>query len=168
MADLITSGLAPSFIVFKLIDLNSTIEHHTLLNSEIPFSLIALTALIIPIFAAIRLSNFNLDKNQETEFIGLPTPMVAAFIASLPFVDLFTYDVFSLCLISIILSLLMVSKLKLFSIKINFQEKKLTQLNIIRLIMLISSLILFLFFNLAAIPFIVVLYITLSIINNIL
>ena len=40
MADLITSGLAPSFILFKLIDLNSTTEHHALLNSEIPFSLI--------------------------------------------------------------------------------------------------------------------------------
>jgi len=168
MADLITSGLAPSFIVFKLIDFKSTIGNYTLLNSEIPFSLIALTALIIPIFAAIRLSNFNIDKNQKTEFIGLPAPMAALFIASLPFVDLFTYDVFSLCLISIILSLLMVSKLKLFSIKINFQEKKLTQLNIIRLVMLIAALILFLLFNLAAIPFIVVLYITLSIINNIL
>ena len=154
--------------MFKLIDLNSTTEHHALLNSEIPFSLIALTALTIPIFAAIRLSNFNIDKNQKTEFIGLPAPMAAIFIASLPFVDLFTYDVFSLCLISILLSLLMVSKLKLFSIKINFQEKKLTQLNTIRLVMLIAALILFFLFNLAAIPFIVVLYITLSIINNIL
>jgi CDP-diacylglycerol--serine O-phosphatidyltransferase len=173
MADLITSGLAPAIILFKLISNQSNIENNFILDTEIPFPTISLIALIIPIFAAIRLSKFNIDNNQKDSFIGLPTPIPAIIIASIPLIKLDAYNPIYdnttfLCFIAIVLALMMISKLKLFSIKINFQEKKLTQLNIIRLIMLISSLILFLFFNLAAIPFIVVLYITLSIINNIL
>ena len=167
MADLITSGLAPSFIIFKLININE-INHQT---EEFPFPIISLIAFLIAIFAALRLANFNIDKTQKDIFKGLPTPMTAIFIASLPLIksSIFSsiYNTYSLCIISILLSILMVSKINLFSIKLNFKENISSQLNAIRLCMLISSLILLFFFNLAAIPFIVVLYIILSIINNI-
>ena len=167
MADLITSGLAPSFIIFKLININE-INYQT---EEFPFAIISLIAFLIAIFAALRLANFNIDKTQKDIFKGLPTPMTAIFIASLPLIksSIFSsiYNTYSLCIISILLSILMVSKINLFSIKLNFKENISSQLNAIRLCMLISSLILLFFFNLAAIPFIVVLYIILSIINNI-
>ena len=165
MADLITSGLAPSFILFKLFCLKTTFNNLSIFSIEFPFPLIALTALIVPIFAAIRLSSFNIDQNQKNQFIGLPTPMTAIFIASLPFIN-FEYNFYYLCITAILLSLLMVSKIKLFSIKINPDGDMQTKLNIFRIIMLVSSLILLFIYSLAAIPFIVVLYIILSIINN--
>ena len=173
LADLVTSGLAPSFILFKLLNANNTTQFFGELSFEIPFSSISLIAFLIPIFAALRLANFNIDKNQKNSFIGLPTPMTAIFIASIPLIKSeFFNSIYSntstLCIISVVLSILMISKLNLFSIKVNFQENLSSQLNMMRLFMLISSLILLFFFNLAAIPFIVVLYIILSIINNLL
>ena len=173
LADLVTSGLAPSFILFKLLNANNTTQFFVEFSFENPFSSISLIAFLIPIFAALRLANFNIDKNQKNSFIGLPTPMTAIFIASIPLIKSeFFNSIYSntstLCIISVVLSILMISKLNLFSIKVNFQENLSSQLNIMRLFMLISSLILLFFFNLAAIPFIVVLYIILSIINNLL
>jgi len=173
LADLVTSGLAPSFILFKLLNANNTTQLFGAFSFEIPFSNISLIAFLIPIFAALRLANFNIDKNQKNSFIGLPTPMTAIFIASIPLIKSeFFNSIYSntstLCIISVVLSILMISKLNLFSIKVNFQENLSSQLNMMRLFMLISSLILLFFFNLAAIPFIVVLYIILSIINNLL
>ena len=173
LADLVTSGLAPSFILFKLLNANNTTQFFVEFSFEIPFSSISLIAFLIPIFAALRLANFNIDKNQKNSFIGLPTPMTAIFIASIPlikseFFNSIYSNTYTLCIISVVLSVLMISKLNLFSIKVNFQENLSSQLNMMRLFMLISSLILLFFFNLAAIPFIVVLYIILSIINNLL
>ena len=173
LADLITSGLAPSFILFKLINASNATQLFGEFPFQTPFSSISLIAFLIPIFAALRLANFNIDKNQKDSFIGLPTPMTAIFIASIPLIksEIFNSifsNTYSLCIISLVLSILMISKLNLFSIKVNFQENISSQLNIIRLFMLISSLILLFFFNLAAIPFIVVLYLILSIINNLL
>jgi CDP-diacylglycerol--serine O-phosphatidyltransferase len=173
LADLVTSGLAPSFILFKLLNANNTTQLFGEFSFEILFSSVSLIAFLIPIFAALRLANFNIDKNQKNSFIGLPTPMTAIFIASIPLIKSeFFNSIYSntstLCIISVVLSILMISKLNLFSIKVNFQENLSSQLNMMRLFMLISSLILLFFFNLAAIPFIVVLYIILSIINNLL
>jgi CDP-diacylglycerol--serine O-phosphatidyltransferase len=173
LADLVTSGLAPSFILFKLLNANNTTQLFGEFSFDTPFSSISLIAFLIPIFAALRLANFNIDKNQKNSFIGLPTPMTAIFIASIPlikseFFNSIYGNTSTLCIISVVLSILMISKLNLFSIKVNFQENLSSQLNMMRLFMLISSLILLFFFNLAAIPFIVVLYVILSIINNLL
>ncbi|MBT7896417.1 MAG: CDP-diacylglycerol--serine O-phosphatidyltransferase [Flavobacteriales bacterium] len=169
MADLITSAVAPSIILFQLFCNN--IPNHFIFNIYLPFPPIALTALIIPLFAAIRLSKFNININQKDSFIGLPTPMLALFIAAIPFIkelneNTIYNNVIFLCIISISLSLLMVSKIKMFSLKIQFQKKQIHKLNIIRLVLAGTSLLLLLLFNFAAIPFIVALYITLSIINT--
>ena len=45
MADLITSGIAPSFILFKLININE--PNLTVFNLELPFSTISLIAFLI-------------------------------------------------------------------------------------------------------------------------
>ena len=164
MADLITSGLAPAIILFHLIKNQSQIQYPDMVP-------LAFLALIIPVFSAIRLSNFNIDLSQKNSFIGLPTPMLAIFIAAIPLINLQLFPIYSniifLCGISIILSFLLVSKINLFSLKVNLKKISIDKLNILRVILLSSSIILFLLFNFAAIPFIVILYIILSLINNI-
>ena len=164
MADLITSGLAPAIILFHLIKNQSQIQY----PDTVP---LAFLALIIPVFSAIRLSNFNIDLSQKNSFIGLPTPMLAIFIAAIPLINLQLFPIYSniifLCGISIVLSFLLVSKINLFSLKVNLKKISIDKLNILRVILLSSSIILFLLFNFAAIPFIVILYIILSLINNI-
>ena len=164
MADLITSGLAPAIILFHLIKNQSQIQYPDLVP-------LAFLALIIPVFSAIRLSNFNIDLSQKNSFIGLPTPMLAIFIAAIPLINLQLFPIYSniifLCGISIVLSFLLVSKINLFSLKVNLKKISIDKLNILRVILLSSSIILFLLFNFAAIPFIVILHIILSLINNI-
>ena len=164
MADLITSGLAPAIILFHLIKNQSQIQYPDMVP-------LAFLALIIPVFSAIRLSNFNIDLSQKNSFIGLPTPMLAIFIAAIPLINLQLFPIYSniifLCGISIILSFLLVSKINLFSLKVNLKKISIDKLNILRVILLSSSIILFLLFNFAAIPFIVILYIILSLTNNI-
>ena len=160
MADMVTFGVAPGMIMFQMIKLSNIDEN----------SYIAYIGFIITLFSAIRLSKFNIDTKQTSSFIGLPTPAAAIFIASLPIISkyyniLFTDSKFFIG-ISIILSLLLVANLPLFSLKIKKGENWKNKEDIIRIIFLISCLILLFIFEYAAIPFIVILYIFLSILNN--
>ena len=166
MADLITFGLAPGIIIYKLILLQPyfingwSYDHYILLSY---------TSFLIPIFSAIRLAKFNIDSKQPSSFVGLPTPVSAIFIASLPILSYFYGTELKLELIlavTLILSLLLVAELPLFSLKISKEENLKSQLNIIRIIFLISCVILLFVFEFAVIPFIVILYIFLSILNN--
>lgn len=157
-ADMVTFGIAPGVLMYQLID-NQTLD--TIELSYIAF--------LIPIFSSIRLSKFNIDNRQTTSFIGLPTPAAAIFIASLPIIIQKYNTEFSLnilIIITISLSLLLIAELPLFSLKIKKNEKLKSPENIIRIIFLFSSIILLFVFNYAAIPFIVILYIILSILNN--
>ena len=158
MADMVTFGVAPGIIIYKLIS-----------ESNNHYEFLVYAAFILPIFSSIRLAKFNIDSRQTSSFIGLPVPAAAIFIASLPILVINYETKFSIDLLigtTIILSLLLVSELPLFSLKISKGEALKSQLNIIRIIFLISSLILLFVLEFAAIPFIVILYIFLSIINN--
>ncbi len=164
MADMVTFGVAPGILMYQLIAITN--ENPLEISHELTISLIAF---LIPIFSAIRLAKFNIDTRQISSFIGLPTPAAAIFIASLPIIGANYYTNFSLELLivsTVILSLLLVAELPLFSLKISKGETLKNQLNIIRIAFLISSVILLFILKFAAIPFIVILYIFLSIINN--
>jgi len=161
MADMVTFGVAPGMIMFQMIKLSNIDEN----------SYIAYIGFIITIFSAIRLAKFNIDTKQISSFIGLPTPAAAIFIASLPIISKYNItiqfnDSKFLIITSIILSLLLVAKLPLFSLKIKKGENWKNKENIIRIIFLISCVILLFVFEFAAIPFVVILYIFLSILNN--
>ena len=166
-ADLITFGLAPGIIMYHLILLQP-------FNYPYYFGFffeISYIAFLIPIFSSIRLAKFNIDNRQTSSFIGLPTPASAIFIASLPIIINNYNTEFSIELllaITVTLSLLLVSELPLFSLKIKSKDQIKSSKNIIRLLFLIKSIILLFIFHVAAIPFIVILYIFLSILNNLL
>ena len=164
IADMVTFGVAPGILMYQLIAMTN--ENQLGISHELTISLIAF---LIPIFSAIRLAKFNIDTRQISSFIGLPTPAAAIFIASLPIIGANYYTNFSLELLivsTVILSILLVAELPLFSLKISKGETLKNQLNIIRIAFLISSVILLFILKFAAIPFIVILYIFLSIINN--
>ena len=165
MADMVTFGVAPGLILFHLI--LGEIDTTGLSYNKV-FS-IASIGFLIPIFSAIRLAKFNIDTRQTTSFIGLPTPAAAIFIASFPIIGA-NYGIWLstelLIGTTVILSLLLVAEIPLFSLKISKGENLKSQLNIIRILFLISSVILLFVLQFASIPFIVILYIFLSIINN--
>ena len=144
-------------------------EDATVYGLDIPVSL----ALLIPIFSAYRLAKFNIDTRQTISFIGLPTPAVAIFVASLPLIAKYQQlpifdDYIFLIVVSIILPLLLVVEIPLFSLKFSKAERISSRLNIFRISLILAALILFFVFQFAAIPFIVILHLILSLLNNIL
>jgi CDP-diacylglycerol--serine O-phosphatidyltransferase len=85
LADLISFGLAPSAIVFQMLKKALDLKSFSL-NLPTLDLLILSSAALIAIFSAWRLAKFNIDTRQSESFIGMPTPAVAIFIASLPIV----------------------------------------------------------------------------------
>jgi len=145
-------------------------------------------AFLIPAFSAIRLAKFNNDTRQAQSFIGLPTPANAIFICSLPlfvkfdgindmvagsylpagenqsnFLSAVIENPFALCLMSGVLSLLLVAPIPLFALKFkNFKWKG----NEIRYSFLLCTVLLISFFQFVGIPLVIISYILFSLINN--
>lgn len=158
LADMVTFGFLPGMIMLKLI-YNGPAE-----GALFQISLIALA---IPLFSALRLAKFNVDTRQSDQFIGVPTPANALFIASLPFIrqnsDEFTNWLFQtpvLAVLTLVLSFLLVSPLPLLALK--FKDYK-WQGNQFRFMLIIGSVAaIAIARGWLAVPFIFVLYILLS------
>jgi CDP-diacylglycerol--serine O-phosphatidyltransferase len=161
LADMVTFGVLPSFIVYHLImesvpDLNGVWKCYL--------------AFVIAVFSALRLAKFNIDERQTLGFIGLPTPANALLIASIP-VILRQHEDWApvilqtnyLIVFSFVMSFLLVMEVPLFALKFKgFGWKG----NEIKYIFIIASALLLILLNFAAVPLIVVLYILLSLVNN--
>ncbi len=154
LADVISFGAAPGFIVLQLVRKDTQIPEY--------YSFIAF---IIPALSALRLAKFSVDERQHDIFLGLPTPANALLIASFPLIlghytDQSTIQfIFSsayiLLPLSVLLSILLVTEIPLMALKFrNFSWKD----NQIKYLLIISSLVLIAFFKCLAVPFIFLLY----------
>ncbi len=169
LADLISFGVAPAFILHQM--LSSAGGGGVTLASSFPgisFFLLLSPALLVA-GAALRLARFNIDPGQETSFSGLPTPAAGLFFASLPLVDSRGLagwqppldNMGFLAALSLLFTLLMVSRLPLFSLKLKERSPR----TVIPAVILVSlSIILFLLFFLRALSLIIILYIFIALI----
>lgn len=151
LADVVSFGVLPALFMYKLIAFESPVPY-------LPY-----VALLIAICSAIRLAVFNIDVTQSESFKGLPTPANALFITALPFLHHQAFDPLHspivLTLITLIFSLLLVSRIDLFALKFeNFSWKE----NKIRFTFLVLSVLLLAVLQFAALPLIIILYIALS------
>lgn len=170
LADIVSFGLVPGFIMMKLIQSSFGVTSvNTGFTTVIPY-----IALLIPAFSALRLAKFNTDSRQIERFIGLPTPANAILIASLPLIliqnsTLAGIDIaifqsmvnngWFLISLTLLLSYLLIAEIMLMSLKFSEVNK---QKNQVRYIFIGTSLILILFLFFAAIPFILLLYVFMS------
>lgn len=144
------------------------------LHSYFPFM-----ALIITVFSMFRLAKFNLDTRQSESFIGVPTPANTIFFCMFPLilaqdfaegsfqfqVREFIMQVWVLIPIIVIMSISLISEIPLFSLKFkHFKWKG----NEIRFIFLITCSLLIPLTRFWSMGIIVLLYLILSIIENIL
>lgn len=76
LADVVTSGVAPAFIVYTILDDGIGISFRAAGAGDYSQLMlyIPLIALLIPIFTAFRLAKFNIDEEQAHSFKGLPAP----------------------------------------------------------------------------------------------
>lgn len=165
LSDIVSFGMAPAFIIGLMI-LNSAKESIESSNFFYIYQALPFTAVLIPIFSALRLAKFNIDESQSDSFRGLPTPASGLFLASLPFLaGLFPELINPWILIGVIIvfCFLLVSPLRMFALKFKtFAWKE----NMLRYFFLGISLLLLIFLQYTAVPLIIIFYILLSIINK--
>lgn len=172
LADVITSGLVPGIVMVQM--LLKSLNHELIIkqfdNDQPPY--IALFGFVITLASAYRLANFNIDKRQTVNFVGLPTPANALLILSLPLMHIYpeyqyiSYVVenpYVLLLVTILSAYLLNANVELFSLK--FKNFKFSD-NKLKFSFLIASAILLVIFKIGAVPMIIVLYLVLSTINN--
>lgn len=82
LADVVSFGVAPSMILFKLLWLTYMSEPEAM---DVHMILVT-PAFLVAAFAALRLARFNISTDQKTGFNGMPTPAVGLFIASFPLI----------------------------------------------------------------------------------
>ncbi|MGB6268982.1 MAG: CDP-alcohol phosphatidyltransferase family protein [Olleya sp.] len=181
LADMVTSGLVPGIIMFKLLELASNNKAFASINdwSEtmhwvgLKFNPLPFLALFITLASAYRLARFNIDEDQQSYFKGLPTPANALLILSLPLIlefqnnDLINATILNkwfLIGLTLVSCYLLNSPIKLFALKFKDWTFK---SNAVRYIFIILSVVLLIVLHFAAIPIIIVLYILLSLFNNI-
>lgn len=119
LADVVSFGVAPAVALFAV--LSSTTQSIGMPMGDI----IPYIAFLIPAFSAYRLAKFNIDDRQSTSFLGLPTPANGLFWISYTYGStqiLNTSESTLFVIVSIVLvlllSMLMVSELPMFSLKL--------------------------------------------------
>lgn len=158
LADLVSFGVVPALLMLKLI--SGTTE-----TSWLPYM-----ALPIAAFSGLRLAKFNNDIRQSDTFYGLPTPANALFVNTLPFLsatDLFAKyiaDPFVLGTVCVVSSVLLISDIRLLALKFKSYGWKDNYIKYLLVIICLASLATF---KLIAIPFLIVLYLLVSIFVNI-
>lgn len=180
LADLVTSGVVPGVIMFKLIsdslgtsNFNYAVDWSSCVFSTIvEMPLLPLIGLLIALASAYRLAKFNLDEDQQTYFKGLPVPANTLVIMALPLIleyqnsdvmNSIILNTWFLVGVTLVSSYLLNSNIKLFALKFkNWGFKE----NAVRYIFLILSVVLLVVLQFAAIPLIIAMYIILSILDR--
>ncbi len=167
MADLITFGVAPGLILFRLMHP----QFLSFYGNNFFETLLKSTPALIPLFSALRLAKFNIDPRQSDSFIGLPTPANAIFICSLPLIQFQNLWNFAtviqsnwfIPIVCIVNSILLIVELPLFSLKVKHFGWKGNEL---RFLFILASGILLILFQYMGLAMAILFYILLSILDH--
>ncbi|MFW0737241.1 MULTISPECIES: CDP-alcohol phosphatidyltransferase family protein [unclassified Flavobacterium] len=167
LADMVTSGVVPGYVMYTMF-LKSANPHEVIGSVFIPF-----LGFIVTLGSCYRLANFNIDTRQTDSFIGLPTPANALFILSLPMVlkfsdSLLVFEILTnhwvLLGITLCSAYILNAEIPLFALKV----KKFTlKDNGLQIVFLLIAVVLLLLLHYIAIPLIIIIYVLLSVVNNV-
>lgn len=165
LSDVVSFGVAPGVILYQLLRLSFAKEENGL-DTSIVF---LLPAFMVSCSAAYRLAKFNIDQSQAYNFRGVPTPAVGLLVASFPLIIHFNADRFGIGSIFInkwflygviiVLSVLMLSNLRMMGLK--FTDYKLSN-NIPKIILALVTIVSAILLHWIAVPVIFLFYILLS------
>lgn len=195
LADMVTFGVVPGVVMFHLIGQACDDGHLGTWGLNI-FDMynypIAYVAFLIPLFSALRLAKFNNDTRQSESFIGVPTPANSILICSFALIQVdilrraLIYspertstnlsplerafmsgleNEWILAAIVVVMSILLIAELPLFALKFKSFKWKGNQ---IRYSFLAACVVMLVLLKYIALPLIILLYILLSIVNNVL
>ena len=164
LADMITSGLVPGFVLFKLLD-NSLIQTGF---TEGFFSWIPYLGFIVTAATGYRLAVFNIKGKESSDFIGLAAPANALMIVSWPIMienSKFTSIVYLfqnpiILLVFVVVDIFLLNgTFKLFSFKLSDWS---IQKNIFRYLFILISVLLLVVLTYEALTLIIMMYFILS------
>ena len=154
LADVITFGLVPGMIAFRLLEPLAEVWEY------MPY-----LGFLITLFSTYRLGKFNIDERQTTSFIGLATPANAIFWLGLAYGYqslLSAVSPWFILVAVVVSSYLLVCELPMFSFKFhNFGWAE----NRIRYMFIIGAIVLAVVFFRQSLPLIILWYILLSVVG---
>ena len=136
LSDMISFGVLPSLMMYSLV------------NQMNPGSWLRFAPLAVAVFSGLRLAKFNVDERQTESFIGLATPSCAILCGSLAYyvtkcpqstLAAWAGLKWSIPVISVILSALLVSEIPMFSFKFGGKKASDSKMKTKRIAMLIAS-----------------------------
>jgi CDP-diacylglycerol--serine O-phosphatidyltransferase len=150
LADMVSFGTVPAIVMWRMLGV----------SQQLPFEELALLGFVIAPMSALRLAKFNIDERQTTEFIGLPTPANALLVTSLSW---FEMSWWGLCILTLVVSWLLVSEIPMFSLKFkgfSFGNNKLKYLFLSFVVIVVA------FFGIRSVALVLVVYILISVFRN--
>jgi CDP-diacylglycerol--serine O-phosphatidyltransferase len=169
LADVVSFGVVPGLIIYTILSKSMNLEASGILSFKY-LLVIAVTA-FFPVCAALRLAKFNIDTTQSDTFRGVPTPAAALAVVTIilskhysdpSLITSFLSSPVSVILFSLIISILMVTRIPLLSLK--FHDFGLKG-NEGRFLLIAVCLLLFILFRFGGIPWIIPAYIAISLIS---
>jgi CDP-diacylglycerol--serine O-phosphatidyltransferase len=175
LADMVTSGVVPGLVMYKMLgDIQENQSQYNLTEDTYYMGVVPYLGFLITLASCFRLAKFNIDTRQTDSFIGLPTPANALLIMSIPMIQFhsefewlvdFLSNPYVLVGVTVLSSYLLNAEIPLFSLKVkSFSWEKYKM----QVVFLILSLILIVLLEFIAIPIIILLYVILSVVNNML
>uniref|UniRef100_UPI00404A1F92 CDP-alcohol phosphatidyltransferase family protein n=1 Tax=Flavobacterium sp. TaxID=239 RepID=UPI00404A1F92 len=169
LADMVTSGVVPGLMMFKLLEnIQNNQEIYNVTADTFYMGMVPYFGFLITLASCYRLANFNIDTRQTDSFIGLPTPANTLLIMSIPMIQYFG-DVewvtvlldnpYALMVLTFLSAFLLNAEIPLFSLKFknfSWQNSKL------QILFVLFSIVMLVFFVFMAIPIIVLSYILVS------
>lgn len=173
LADMVTSGVVPGLVMYKMLaDIQENQSQYNLTEDTYYMGVVPYLGFLITLASCYRLAKFNIDTRQTDSFIGLPTPANALLIMSIPMIQFhsefewlvdFLSNPYVLVGITVLSSYLLNAEIPLFSLKVkSFSWEKYKM----QVVFMIISVILIAFLEFIAIPIIILLYVSLSVVNN--
>lgn len=150
LADCVSFGFAPSAILLNIYEASGGVE---------PWGYLVF---VLAAFSALRLAKFNIDENQSTQFIGMPTPAAALMVASSGYLvgtGMYAVNPWFAVLLAFVLSYLLVCKVPMFALKFKHYGFR---GNEVRYLFAGCAVVALAIWQILAIPFIILAYVALS------
>ena len=169
LADIVSFGLAPSAVVYAIY-CTAVCEPAGLPLADAAGTGVGAwryVAFIIVLLSALRLARFNVDTEQTSEFIGMPTPACAIFFASTGYLfarGMFTgFDMRLILIVAVVMALFLILPIRMFSFKFHSFGWRGNELRYSFVILSAAAIALW---QIAAVPCIIIAYMLVSIVRH--
>ncbi len=155
ICDVVSFGVLPAAMLY----------HSFSVSENLPFEGFEFIAFAIAAFSALRLAKFNVDTRQSESFLGLAVPANALFWVGAvhSYDDVISNYIYIVVMVMVLFCWLLVSEVPMFSLKIKnlrWGDNKIIYIFLVGVVALLVA------FELAALPFIILWYIALSIVST--